>query len=46
MEDKGLLTTHVFTERDKLLELAAPIKKSYADELGAGDVLMAIESVQ
>ena len=46
MEDKGLLTTHVFTERDKLLELAAPVKKAYAEELGASDVLMAIEAVK
>ena len=46
MEDKGLLTTHAFTERDKLLELAAPVKKAYAEELGATDVLMAIEAVK
>ncbi|MEX2520023.1 MAG: TRAP transporter substrate-binding protein [Paracoccaceae bacterium] len=46
MEDKGWLTTHEFTERDKLLELAAPVKKAYAEELGATDVLMAIEAVQ
>ena len=46
MEDAGLLTTHAFTERDKLLELAAPIKKAYAEELGATDVLMAIEAVK
>ena len=46
MEDAGLLKTHVFTERDKLLELAAPVKKAYAEELGASDVLMAIEAVK
>ncbi len=46
MEDAGLLTTHAFTERDKLLELAAPIKKAYAEELGATEVLMAIEAVK
>ncbi|MBL4645201.1 MAG: TRAP transporter substrate-binding protein [Rhizobiales bacterium] len=46
MEDAGLLTTHVFTERDKLLELAAPIKKAYAEELGATEVLMAIEAIK
>ncbi|MFK7890975.1 MAG: TRAP transporter substrate-binding protein [Granulosicoccus sp.] len=46
MEEKGLLTTYVFTERDKLLELAEPVKKAYADELGAMDVLTAIEAVQ
>jgi len=46
MEAAGLLTTHEFTERDKLLELAAPVKKAYAEELGATEVLMAIEAVQ
>lgn len=46
MEDAGLLTTHVFTERDKLLELANPVKKAYAEELGATEVLLAIEAVQ
>ncbi len=46
MEAAGLLTTHEFTERDKLLELAAPIKKAYAEELGATEVLMAIEAVK
>ncbi len=46
MEDAGLLTTHVFTERDKLLELADPVKRAYAEELGAVDVLKAIEAVR
>ncbi len=45
MEKNGLLTTHQFTERDKLLELAAPVKRAYAEELGATDVLEAVESV-
>ena len=46
MEDAGLLTTHAFTERDKLLELAGPVKQAYAEELGALDVLRAIEAVK
>jgi len=46
MEQAGLLKTHAFTERDKLLTLAAPVKQSYAEELGATDVLKAIEAVQ
>ena len=46
MEKAGLLKTHAFTERDKLLMLAAPVKQSYAEELGAADVLKAIEAVQ
>ena len=46
MEDSGKLTTHAFTDRDKLLELAAPVKRAYAEELGALDVLEAIEAVK
>ncbi|WP_299649583.1 TRAP transporter substrate-binding protein [uncultured Jannaschia sp.] len=46
MEEAGLLTTHEFVERDKLLELAAPVKRAYAEELGAEDVLEAIEAVE
>jgi TRAP-type C4-dicarboxylate transport system substrate-binding protein len=46
MQEAGLLTTHEFTERDKLLELAAPVKEAYAEELGATDVLKSIEAVQ
>ncbi|MEQ8701006.1 MAG: TRAP transporter substrate-binding protein, partial [Bauldia litoralis] len=30
MESQGLLKTHAFTERDKLLELAEPVKRAYA----------------
>ena len=46
MEEKGLLTTHAFTERDKLLELAKPVQAAYAAELGATDVLEAIQAVK
>jgi TRAP-type C4-dicarboxylate transport system substrate-binding protein len=46
MEAAGLLRTHEFTERDKLLELAGPVKRAYAEELGATDVLEAIEAVK
>lgn len=46
MEEAGLLTTHEFTEREMLLELAGPVKRAYAEELGATDVLEAIEAVQ
>jgi TRAP-type C4-dicarboxylate transport system substrate-binding protein len=46
MEDQGLLTTHEFTERDKLLELAAPVQAAFAVELGATDVLEAIRAVE
>jgi tripartite ATP-independent transporter DctP family solute receptor len=46
MEDAGLLHRVEFTERDKLLELAAPVKRAYAEELGALEVLEAIEAVK
>ncbi len=46
MEAEGILRTHVFTEREKLLQLADPIKKAYAAEVGATDVLERINSVR
>lgn len=46
MEAEGLLTTVVFTERDQLLELAQPVKEEYAAELGATEVLAAIDAVE
>jgi TRAP-type transport system periplasmic protein len=46
LEEEGLLTTHEFTERERLLELAEPVKRAYAEELGALDVLEAIDAVE
>ncbi|WMS44714.1 TRAP transporter substrate-binding protein [Acuticoccus sp. MNP-M23] len=46
MESAGYLKTHVFTERDKLLELAEPVKRAYAEELGATDTLDRINAIQ
>ena len=46
MEDKGWLTTHDFTERERLLELAEPVKQAYAEELGALEVYEAVNAVQ
>ena len=46
MEEKGWLTTHEFADRAMLLELAEPVKKAYAEELGATDVLEAVSTVQ
>lgn len=46
MEEAGLLTTHEFTEREKLLERAEPVKRAYAEELGALETLEAIEAVE
>lgn len=46
MKSEGKLQTHDFTERDKLLELAQPVKEAYAESLGASDVLEAITNVK
>jgi TRAP-type transport system periplasmic protein len=46
MEKDGLLTTHEFSERETLLELAEPVKAAYAEELGAADVLEAVNQIQ
>ena len=46
MEEKGWLTPYEFTDRAKLLELAAPVMQAYAEELGASDVYANIVSVQ
>lgn len=46
MESDGLLKTHKFTDRAKLLELAEPVKKSYAEELGATEVLAKINGIK
>jgi len=46
MEEKGWLTTHEFTDKATLLELAQPVMQAYADELGAGDVYAAIVAVE
>jgi TRAP-type C4-dicarboxylate transport system substrate-binding protein len=46
MEEAGLLTTHEFEDRDKLLELAEPVKREYAEELGATEVLEAVNAIE
>ncbi len=46
MQDQGWLTTHEFADRSMLLELAEPVKQAYADELGATDVLDAVNAVK
>jgi hypothetical protein len=46
MEEAGLLTRHEFTDRDQLLELAAPVMRAYAEELGALEVYENISAIQ
>lgn len=43
---EGKVTTHLFEERDKLLELAAPVKRAYASEIGALEILEAINAIK
>jgi TRAP-type C4-dicarboxylate transport system substrate-binding protein len=46
MEADGLLTTHEFHDRERLLELAEPVKEAYAAELGALEVYKAVNAVR
>ena len=46
MKSEGKLQTHEFTERDKLLELAQPVKEAYAESLGATEVLETITNIK
>ena len=46
MESEGKLRTHAFSERNKLLNLAEPVKIAYAIEIGAEEVLKRIEGIK
>jgi hypothetical protein len=46
MKAEGKIRVHPFTERAKLLELAAPVKADFAKEIGAEKVLGAISAVK
>jgi TRAP-type C4-dicarboxylate transport system substrate-binding protein len=46
MAAAGLLTIHEFRDRERLLELAEPVKAAYAEELGALEVYEAVNAVQ
>ena len=46
LEAEGKVTTHQFTEREKILELAEPVKKAYAEEIGASAILEAINQIK
>ncbi len=46
MIDNGWITTHEFEGRDRMRELAEPVMKAYAEELGALEVYEAIAAVQ
>jgi TRAP-type transport system periplasmic protein len=42
----GKIKLNVFTERAKLLQLAAPVKQAFAKEIGAEKILAAIDAVK
>ena len=46
MRVEGKIQVHEFKDRAKLLELAAPVKESFAREIGAEKVLQAINAVK
>ncbi len=46
LEAEGKIRTHPFEERDQLLELAAPVKAAFAEEIGAVSILNAINKIQ
>lgn len=46
MEEKGLLKTIPFEGRETMMKLAEPVKQGYAEELGAAEVLAAIDAIQ
>jgi len=46
LEKAGKLKTHAFTDRPRLLQLAEPVKRAYAKDVGAEAVLTRIESIR
>jgi len=46
LESEGLIEVHEFEDRDRLLELAEPVKQDYAEELGALEVYKTISSIE
>ena len=46
MKTEGKIRVHVFAHRAKLLELVAPVKVSFAKEVGAEKVLQGIDAVK
>lgn len=46
LEKEGKLHLYKFTDRDKLLELAEPVKEAYAKEIGASEILKRIVAIK
>ena len=45
LEAEDKISTLLFEERDKMLEIAAPVKAAFAKEIGAEDVLKAVNDI-
>lgn len=45
LEDAGQITIHEFSDRDELLKLATPVKEDFAREIGASEILEAIDNI-
>jgi TRAP-type C4-dicarboxylate transport system substrate-binding protein len=46
LEAEGMIEVHDFEDRDRLLELAEPVKQDYAEKLGALEVYETISSIE
>ena len=46
MESEGKLRTHEFTQREEFLRLAEPVKRAYAKEIGAENVLARVNAAR
>ncbi len=46
LEKEGKLHLYKFTERDKLLQLAGPVKEAYANEIGASAILARVDAIK
>ena len=46
LAEEGKLILHPFANRDTLLQLAAPVKEAYAAEIGASEILDAINGLR
>jgi TRAP-type C4-dicarboxylate transport system substrate-binding protein len=46
LEKDGKLRTHPFTQRDELLKMVEPVKRQYAAEIGATEVLERVDALR
>ncbi len=46
LEKSGKINVHPFADREEMLRLAEPVKKAFAEEIGASRILNAIDAIQ